>query len=114
MAHGLLIPLRRVGADFANGDGDAQLRSQVVQLLATAPGELPWRPSFGCGLRLLKHQNNDTVLGELARVRIRDGFARWLPEVQLAAVEVQRNDTSVQLRVRWRHRGVADAAVVAL
>jgi len=114
MGNGLLIPLRRVGADFAAGDGDAQLRSKVLQVLGTSPGELPWRPSFGCGLRALKHQSNDTVLAEIARVRIRDSFATWLPEVHLVTVRVDRADTAVSIRVRWKALGVADDAVVAL
>ena len=52
----------------------ALLRSKVEQALMTegnsphSVGELPWRTNFGAGLSLLRHQRNDEVLRELARV----------------------------------------------
>ena len=106
---GLLTPFRRDRKrDFASGEGDDLLDSQVEQVLATegstlrSVGELPWRTSFGTPLETLRHQRNDAALEALARVYIRDALARWVPEAVLVAVEVQRGTNDVSLRVRFR------------
>lgn len=106
---GLLTPFQRDRKrDFASGEGDDLLASKVEQVLATegstlrSVGELPWRTAFGTPLGVLRHQRNEVVLGELARVYIRDALARWVPEATLVAVEVQREGGELRLRVRFR------------
>jgi hypothetical protein len=105
----LLTPFQRDRKrDFASGEGDDLLASKVEQVLATegstlrSTGELPWRTAFGTPLGALRHQRNEVVLGELARVYIRDALARWVPEATLVAVEVQREGVELRLRVRFR------------
>jgi hypothetical protein len=112
---GLLAPFRRDRKrDFASDDSDALLASKVMQVLATesatarSSGELPWRTAFGTPLQRLRHQRNDAVLGELARVYIRDALRRWLPEAQVVSVAVERVDASLVLRVRF---GAASSGV---
>ena len=116
--HGLLTPFRRDRKrDFASGSGAELLRSKVLQALMTegatprSSGELPWRTSFGAGLHLLRHQRNDEVLAELARVYVRDALARWVPSARLVALEVARDDASLVLRLRVRDKATgAEAA----
>jgi len=109
---GLLAPFQRDRKrDFASGEGDDLLASKVEQVLSTegstlrSVGELPWRTAFGTPLGVLRHQRNEVVLGELARVYIRDALARWVPEVTLVAVEVQREEGELRLQVRFRAAG---------
>lgn len=99
----LLTPFRRDRkADFAFGSGPSLLRSKILQVLLTegdtpqGSGELPWRTAFGSGLHLLRHRNNDAVLAQLARVRVRDALRRWLPDVP---VEVEATADGNVLRV---------------
>ena len=94
---GLLRPFRRdQKADFAAGGGEQLIRTAVGQILGTVgssdfiQGELPWRTSFGSLLHLLRHQKNDHVLRELARVYIVDALKRWEPRVVVTAVQVAR------------------------
>jgi hypothetical protein len=110
-ARGLLGPFRRDRKrDFASDDGDALLASKVLQVLATegatprSSGELPWRTAFGTPLQILRHQRNDAVLAELARVYVRDALRRWVPEATLVAIEVVRDGAQLALRVRFRAR----------
>lgn len=105
----LLAPFRRDRKrDFAAGAGAELLASKVRQVLLTEgatphpTGELPWRTSFGAGLSRLRHQRNDTVLAELARVYVRDALARWLPGIQLVQVRVEQEAATLTLRVRVR------------
>jgi hypothetical protein len=118
---GLLTPFQRDRKrDFASGEGDALLSSKVEQVLATegstlrSVGELPWRTAFGTPLGVLRHQRNEVVLGELARVYIRDALARWVPEATLVAVEVQREEGELRLRVRFRAAGQEQTASLSL
>lgn len=108
----LLIPLRRdLKRDLASGTGDALLRSQVTQVLATegatplSAGELPWRTAFGSAVHLLRHQRNDEALAELGRVYVRDALRLWLPTVEVVGVEPVRDGEKLTLRIRVRRRG---------
>ncbi len=117
--NGLLIPFRRDRKrDFASGSGEELLRSKVIQALMTegatprSSGELPWRTSFGSGLGLLRHQRNEAVLKELARVYVRETLARWVPSARMISLEVVQEDATltIKLRVREQETG-AEAAV---
>jgi phage baseplate assembly protein W len=109
---GVLTPLRRDRKrDFASGDGEDLLASKVEQLLATegatarSSGELPWRTAFGTPLQLLRHQNNDAILAELARAYVRDALRKWLPEVRISNLTVARECAIVRVSLRYRARG---------
>jgi phage baseplate assembly protein W len=108
---GLLRPFQRDGrSDFASAGGEAVVRSAVGQVLGTiggsdfTQGELPWRTEFGSLLHLLRHQKNDHVPQELARVNVVDALKRWEPRVQVTSVEMTRkrldgeNILSIRLR----------------
>lgn len=117
----LLVPFRRDRKrDFAAGTGAELLASKVRQVLLTegatphSTGELPWRTNFGAGLSRLRHQRNDTVLAELARVYVRDALARWLPGVQLVQVRVEQAGPLFTLHVRVKERDAATSVSVSL
>lgn len=114
LGFGLLRPFRRDGkSDFAHDDGIALVRACVGQLLGTrcsseyTQGEIPWRTEFGSLLYLLRHQQNNAVLGELARVYIADALKRWEPRVVLRSVVATRESTPdgqgnvLALRIRY-------------
>jgi phage baseplate assembly protein W len=110
---GLLIPFQRDQAnDLANGDGAALQRAKIHQVLGTSPGELPWRTSFGAGIADLRHKNNDVVLGELARVRAREGLQKWIGGISVARVDVERVDTTANIRVHYEDVSGAAGEVV--
>jgi len=97
LGFGLLRPFRRDGkSDFAAAGGEQLVRSSVGQILGTraesevSEGELPWRPEFGSKLYLLRHQKNDAVLQELARVYVVDALQRWEPRVRVKTVQASR------------------------
>ena len=109
MSRNLLIPFKRDRKrDFASGDGEVLLASKVEQVLATegvtnrSSGEMPWRTSLGTPLQLLRHQRNDVVLAELARVYVRDALRKWLPEAQVVNVGVVRDGSTLTLMIRYR------------
>lgn len=115
----LLVPFRRDRKqDFASGTGTELLRSKVRQTVltnsgrASAGGELPWRTRFGADLDDLRHQSNDIVLAELARVRIRDALRRWVPEVEVLDVMANRVGSRLELSLRLQRRAISSESEV--
>ena len=107
MSASILSPLRRDRKrDFASGSGLELLKSKIIQVLMTegdtprASGELPWRTGFGSAIHLLRHQRNDEVIVEMARVYIRDALKKWLSEVELVNLRVINNGSALLLNVR--------------
>lgn len=112
LGRGLVRPFRRDRKqDFAFAEGEELVRSSVGQILGTlaatdfTQGEIPWRPELGSALHLLRHQKNDAVLQELARVHVADALKRWEPRVQLTSVQVtrerDRGENVLAVRVRY-------------
>ena len=122
---GLLRPFRRDRkADFAAGTGEALIRAAVGQILCTmaasefTPGELPWRTEFGSGLHLLRHQKNDALLRELARIHVVDALKRWEPRIRVTSVQITRerdrgeNVLAIRLRYAIVARGTSAGGVL--
>ena len=112
LGFGLVRPFRRdLRSDFAAAGDEEGIRSAVGQILGTigasdhTPGEVPWRTDFGSLLYLLRHQKNDHVLAELARVYVVDALKRWEPRVVVTTVaitrEVQSGADVLAIRVRY-------------
>lgn len=113
---GLLRPFRRdQKADFAAGGAEQLIRSAVGQILGTigasdtTPGELPWRTEFGSLLYRLRHQKNDRLLQELARVYVVDALKRWEPRVTVTDVGITReqHDGENVLAIRLRYEVIS-------
>lgn len=118
LGFGPLRPFRRdLRSDFVADGGEAAVQSAVGQILGTVgaspstDGELPWRPELGSLLTRLRHQKNDAVLQELARVYVVEALQRWEPRVIVSAVSVARTmqDGANVLVIRLRYDIVANA-----
>lgn len=112
LGFGLLRPFKRdQKADLAAEGGEQLIRSSVGQVLGTSaasdftPGELPWRTEFGSLLHLLRHQKNDVVLQELARVYVVEALKRWEPRVVVTSVHLtrERQEGEDVLAIRLRY-----------
>jgi uncharacterized protein len=112
LGFGLLRPFQRDGrADFVAAGGEALIRSVVGQILGTigaseiTPGEVPWRTDFGSLLYRLRHQKNDSVLQELARVYVVDALKRWEPRIVVTGVAIGRlcqdGENVLAIRIRY-------------
>jgi len=124
---GILFPLKRSAADYQSAQGAALVEADLRFLLGTrcdknngeTQGELPWETEFGSLLPTARHRNNDAVLGELVRQWTADAVARWMPDVRVRRVTIDRatSDTGERLvaRIAWEvvSGGRAIAADVA-
>jgi phage baseplate assembly protein W len=87
LGSGIAFPLqvdRRGGIALASDETDVDQAIQLI--LATAPGERPMRPEFGCGVHDFVFDTIDA--GTVARMEtaIRSALDRWEPRVEVTDV----------------------------
>jgi phage baseplate assembly protein W len=85
---GLAFPLqvdRRGGIALARDEIDIEQAIELI--LATAPGERPMRPEFGCGVHDFVFDTIDAGTVGKMELAIRDALDRWEPRVIVETVE---------------------------
>ena len=85
---GLAFPLqvdRRGGIALARDETDIEQAIELI--LATAPGERPMRPEFGCGVHDFVFDSIDANTVGKMELAIRDALDRWEPRVFVETVE---------------------------
>jgi uncharacterized protein len=90
---GLAFPLqvdRRGGIALARDETDIEQAIELI--LATAPGERPMRPEFGCGVHDFVFDTIDaSTIGKMENA-IRDALDHWEPRVVVETVEFDLSD----------------------
>jgi len=82
---------------------DAHVRGEVIQFLLTNPGERPFLPSFGAGLRRLVFEGNNDVTAGLGKAIISQGMSYWLKErVELMALNLEAEESTMNVDLRYK------------
>lgn len=82
---------------------DEHVRGEIIQLLLTNPGERPFLPSFGGGLRRLVFEGNDDVTAGLAKATISQALSYWLKErIELTALNVEADNATLNVDLSYR------------
>ncbi len=115
---GMSLPFQRTGgSDFTTAEGEALVKANLMFLLTTPIGFLPWRPDFGSRLHELRHSPDTITLRETVRVIISDAITKWLPYVRLDSVDVEskRQTKSLQIKIAYRivRNGVATGPTIS-
>ena len=96
----------RIGADgrtAAPADITDHVRGELIQLLLTAPGERPFLPSFGAGLKRLVFERNDPVSAGLANATVSRNLSAWLGQrVTVESLKVESIDSLLQVELSYR------------
>jgi phage baseplate assembly protein W len=85
---GLAFPLqvdRRGGIALARDETDIEQAIELI--LATAPGERPMRPEFGCGVHDFVFDSIDAGTVGKMELAIREALDRWEPRVVVQTIE---------------------------
>lgn len=85
------------GGFFKSKSGAAQIKSDLLILLLTYPGERVMLPEFGTPLQDLIFEPGDTTLINQARQMIIKAINRWEPRVRIDTIEVKINPPSSHL-----------------
>ena len=89
----------------AAASGDENIRSKILQILLTAPGERVNLPDFGCGLRDLLFDPNNEILAAASEFTITKALERWLgDEILVERVDVTNDEERSQIEVVYVRR----------
>ncbi|MDY6979910.1 MAG: GPW/gp25 family protein [Pseudomonadota bacterium] len=82
---------------------EEHVRDEIIQLLLTNPGERPFLPDFGGGLRRLVFEGNDDVTAGLAKASISQAISYWLKErIEMLALNVSADDSTLNVDLSYR------------
>jgi hypothetical protein len=91
--------------------GDREIAEAIRLVLATAPGERPNRPEFGCAIHDLVFAPADAATAGRIAYEVRLSLERWEPRVLLDDVVVsfaEAHRGALHIEVRYRLRGSND------
>ncbi len=82
---------------LASQSGLDQIRSDLLCLLLTNPGERVMLPTFGTPLRELAFEQNDAVVIEKARELISNSIKTWEPRVTIEQINITNGPDMITL-----------------
>jgi hypothetical protein len=87
LGSGLAFPLQvdRRGA-LALAHDETDVDQAIHLILATAPGERPMRPEFGCGVHDFVFETIDAATVARMETEVRAALDRWEPRIEVADV----------------------------
>jgi hypothetical protein len=89
IGRGLSFPVRTdATGSVALVDGDREIVESIRLILATAPGERPMRPEFGCAIHDLVFAPADSSTAGQIAYEVRMSLERWEPRIDLTDVVV--------------------------
>jgi phage baseplate assembly protein W len=94
LGSGIAFPLqvdRRGGIALAKDETDVDQAIQLI--LATAPGERPMRPEFGCGVHDFVFDTIDAATVARMETEIREALDRWEPRIEVIDIEFDLEHT---------------------
>src|SRR4051812_37679675 len=82
---------------------DQHVRGEIMQLLLTNPGERPFVPTFGGGMRRLVFQRNDDVTAGLSKAVLTQGLTHWLAHrVKIESLDVTSEGAKLAVDLTYR------------
>jgi len=89
---GLAYPITKHPLGFFHSQsGLDQIKSDLLVLLLTNPGERVMLPDFGTPLRKLVFEPNDPMIINQTRQMIAESIRKWEPRVQIQDILVSNN-----------------------
>ncbi|MDT7781778.1 MAG: uncharacterized protein QOF58_197 [Pseudonocardiales bacterium] len=89
IGRGLSFPVRTdATGSVALVGGDREIVESIRLILATAPGERPMRPEFGCAIHDLVFAPADSSTAGQIAYEVRQSLERWEPRIDLTDVVV--------------------------
>lgn len=102
---------------FHTQAGVAQIKSDLLVLLLTNPGERVMTPEYGTPLRRLLFDQLDAATAEAAREAVIDAIARWEPRIAVEAVETDlvEDENLLKISIQFRNpQNIKDIEVLDL
>ena len=103
-AIGVRVPFTKKGVFQFNYTTKDQIKSNLINLLLTSPGERYHEPSYGVGLRdIIFDQNIETNqrISNL-KARIDQNIQFHLPQIQMTNLKVTPEDKILNIKIEYR------------
>ena len=104
IAVGISLPFNGEAVFNSTFTTQEQMKSNMLNVLLTEPGERVFKPNFGVGLRTYLFENFTDV--EELNERIRNQVERYVPQVELTNVTVNKEPNSHNLNVGVFYRTI--------
>ncbi|WP_198320560.1 GPW/gp25 family protein [Actinosynnema pretiosum] len=91
--------------------GSREIVESIRLILATAPGERPMRPEFGCAIHDLVFAPADSATAGRIAYEVRTALERWEPRITLEDVSVSFDEVgsgTLLIDIRYTTRGTND------
>ncbi len=96
----------RIGSDGRTREPaslEEHIKSEVIQLLLTNPGERPLQPLIGGGLRRLVFEGNSEATAAVAKATINRALNEYLGHrIQVLALDVETSNATLLVGLRYR------------
>jgi phage baseplate assembly protein W len=97
-------PLGSTVEEFVTPKDDAAvLKTAIINMLTTRPGEYVMHPTFGAGISDLVFEPNDDLLVSEIESRIRDMLLEWDDRLSVEIAIGERTEHSVEIRMVFRN-----------
>lgn len=112
IGRGLAFPMHTdATGSIALVGGEREIVESIRLILATAPGERPMRPEFGCAIHDLVFAPADSGTAGQIAYQVRLALERWEPRIELNDVLVSFSEVdrgTLLIDVRYTLRGSND------
>ena len=82
---------------------DEHVKGEIIQLLLTTPGERPFMPDFGGGLKRLVFEANDEITAGIAKATVSQALSFWLQQrIEVSALNVTNNESTLNVDLQYR------------
>jgi phage baseplate assembly protein W len=112
IGNGWSFPLgvnRRGGISLASREREIEEAIRII--LATAPGERPMRPDFGCGIHDYVFAPADASTAGSIAFQVSGALEMWEPRIDVAGVDVEIDDNDrgvLYINIAYTIRGSND------
>ena len=104
ISFGVKVPFSKEGVFHFNYTTMVQIKSNLINLLLTSPGERYHEPSYGVGIRdILFDQNSETNQRiTTLKSRIDQSISFHLPQIQMTNLKVTPEDKILNIHIEYR------------
>ena len=102
VAIGVPFPFNAEGVFYSTYTTKEQVKSNLINVLLTEPGERLYNPRFGVGIRTLLFEQNINTSN--LRERINNQINVYVPEVELLGVKADKSPDSHDLYIKIDYR----------
>ena len=103
-AIGVKVPFTKKGVFQFNYTTKDQIKSNLINLLLTSPGERYHEPTYGVGLRNILFESNSTTNQKISslKARIDQNVSFHIPQIEITNLNVSPQDKELLIQIAYR------------